>query len=55
MDDNTIILCTEQELIAMHARGEIGPNGYVLEMNDLFEVMCDYYHVDSGWSSNDVY
>jgi hypothetical protein len=55
MDDNTIILCTEQELSAMYARGEIGPNGYVLGMSDLFEVMCDYYHVDPGWSPNDVY
>jgi hypothetical protein len=55
MDDSPIIICTEEELIAMHARGEIGPNGYVLEMKSLFEVLCDHYHVDPHWSPNDVY
>ena len=53
--DDSIIICTESELIAMHSRGEIGPNGYVLEMKDLFEVICEHYGVNPHWQPNDVY
>ena len=53
--DDTIIICTKDELIAMHERGEIGDDGYAITMQGLFEVLCEYYQVDPSWQSNDVY
>lgn len=55
MATDTIIVCTNDELVAMHERGEINGEGYVLTTEDLFEVLCEYYGVESRWQSNDVY
>ncbi|QPD06436.1 hypothetical protein [Synechococcus phage S-SRP01] len=33
--DETIIICTKEELIAMHKRGEIEGNGYVITTEGL--------------------
>lgn len=52
---DTIIICTKDELLAMHERGEIDGDGYVITMEGLFEVLCDYYNVDPKWQSSDVY
>jgi hypothetical protein len=53
--DETIIICTKDELIAMHKRGEIEGDGYVITTEDLFDVLCDYYGVNPHWEPNDVY
>jgi hypothetical protein len=52
---DTIIICTPEEMIAMHERGEISSSGQVITLPILFEVLCDYYGVDSRWQPNDVY
>lgn len=53
--DDTIIICTPDEMIAMHERGEISSSGRVITLSVLFETLCDYYGVDSHWQPNDVY
>lgn len=50
-----IVVCTKEELLAMHKAGEIEGDGYVIPMHALFEVLCEYYGVDSHWQPNDVY
>ena len=55
MDTETIIICTKDELVAMHQRGEVEGDGYVITTEALFEVLCDYYGTDSHWQPNDVY
>ena len=54
-DSDTIVICTKDELIAMHERGEISGDGYAITMQGLFEVLCEHYGVDSHWQPNDVY
>ena len=53
--DETIIICTKDELIAMHERGEIEGDGYVITTQGLFDVLCEYYGVNPHWEPNDVY
>ena len=53
--DETIIICTKDELIAMHERGEIKGDGYVITTEGLFDVLCEYYGVNPHWEPNDVY
>lgn len=50
-----IILCTKDEMLAMHQRGEIASEGHVLDLQTLFEVLCEYYGVNPHWEPNDVY
>jgi hypothetical protein len=52
---DTIIICTPDEMIAMHERGEISSSGQVITLPILFEFLCDYYGVNPHWSPNDVY
>jgi hypothetical protein len=52
---DTIIICTPDEMITMHERGEISSLGQVITLPILFEFLCDYYGVDSHWQPNDVY
>ena len=52
---DTIIICTKDELLAMHERGEIDGDGYVITMETLFEVLCEHYNVSPKWQLNDVY
>jgi hypothetical protein len=54
-NDATIILCTVEELQAMHQRGEISDQGPCLVLQDLFEVLCDHYGVQPHWSPSDIY
>lgn len=55
MTDETIIICTPEELVAMHARGEVGETGLCIKLDALFEVLCEHYGTDPHWSPNDVY
>lgn len=55
MTDETIVICTKDELLAMHERGEVGETGLCIDMKSLFEVLCDYYGTNPHWSPNDVY
>jgi hypothetical protein len=52
---DTIIVCTPDELIAMHERDEISSSGQVITLPILFEFLCDYYGVNPHWSPNDAY
>lgn len=52
---NPIIICTKDELLAMHQRGEISDEGQVIDLQDLFEILCEYYGVNPNWEPNDVY
>jgi|LakMenEpi13Sep09_1017268.scaffolds.fasta_scaffold14451_2 hypothetical protein len=52
---DTIIICTTEEMLAMHERGEISDQGGVITLSILFEFLCDYYGVDPHWQPNDVY
>ena len=53
--NDTIILCTKEEMIAMHERGEIPDEGHVVTVEVLFEVLCEHYGVNPHWEPNDVY
>jgi len=53
--DETIVICTKEELIVMHERGEIEGGGYVITTENLFDVLCEYYGVNPHWEPNDVY
>lgn len=55
MDTETIVICTKDEMVAMHERGEVNGDGFVIDMKVLFEVLCDYYGTDPHWQPNDVY
>lgn len=56
MDETeTLIICTKEELQAMHQRGEIGDEGFVITTEKLFEVLAEYYGVNPHWQPNDVY
>jgi hypothetical protein len=56
MDDTeTLIICTKEELLAMHKRGEIEGEGFVITTEALFEVLAEYYGVNPHWQPNDVY
>lgn len=50
-----IILCTKDELVAMAERGEIASEGNVLDLQALFDVLCEHYGVNPHWEPNDVY
>lgn len=52
---DTVIVCTPDELIDMHKRGEISSDGAVITLPILFELLCEYYGVDPHWQPNDVY
>jgi len=52
---DSVIICTSDEMIAMHERGEISNSGRVITLPIVFEVLCDYYGVDPHWQTNDVY
>jgi hypothetical protein len=54
-DTETLIICTKEELVAMHKRGEIEGEGFVITTEALFEVLAEYYGVNPHWSPNDVY
>lgn len=54
-DKDTIIVCTKDELIAMHEAVEVNGDEVVIGMDALFEVLCEHYGVDSHWQPNDVY
>jgi hypothetical protein len=53
--DDTIIICTPDEMRTMHERGEISSSGQVITLPILFEVLCEHYGVNPHWSPNDVY
>lgn len=53
--DDKIIICTKEELLAMHERGEVGSEGSVIDLQVLFDVLCEHYGVNPHWEPNDVY
>ena len=53
--NDPIIICTQDEMIALHERGEINSEDGVISLQVLFELLCDYYGTDSHWQPNDVY
>lgn len=55
MTDDTIIICTPDELVAMHSRGEVADTGFCITLEALFEVLCEFYGTSSLWKPNDVY
>jgi hypothetical protein len=52
---NTIILCTEEELLAMFDRGEIDDEDRIITTEIVFDVLCGHYGVNPNWEPNDVY
>jgi hypothetical protein len=55
MADDTIIICTPDELLRMHSRGEVGETGFCITLEALFEVLCECYGVNPHWNPTDVY
>ena len=55
MSNDPIIICTPDELTAMHRRGEVGDTGFCISLEALFEVLCEHYGVNPYWCPNDVY
>jgi len=52
---NTIILCTEEMLLAVFDRGEIDGEDRIITTEIIFDVLCEHYGVNPHWEPNDVY
>lgn len=55
MSNQTIIVCTPDEMLKMLDSGEITDDVPCLTLTQVFEVMCDYYGVNPHWQPNDIY
>jgi hypothetical protein len=52
---NNYIICTEDEVLRLVELAEADADAIRIDLQQLFDVLCEYYGVDPYWSPNDVY
>jgi hypothetical protein len=52
---NNYIICTEDEMLRLVELAEADADAIRIDLQQLFDVLCEYYGVDPYWSPNDVY